>query len=211
MARSIAGMGGAHPIDVVLFDLGGVLVDPGGVEPMRVLSGLASDEEVWARWLSCRWVRRFERGGCSSEEFAAGVVVDWGLDLEPGAFLAEFESWPGHAFPGALDLVGAVGRAVPVGYLSNTNSVQWFAHYDGTPLVDAFAYRFLSFELGMVKPDHEIFLTVAERLPAPPARVLFIDDNAVNVEGAAAVGFVARQARGVDQARAILSASGLPV
>jgi len=211
MARSIAGMAGAHPIDVVLFDLGGVLVDPGGVEPMRLLSGLGSDEEVWARWLSCRWVRRFERGACSSEEFAAGVVADWDLGIEPDAFLAMFRSWPGHPFPGALDLVGAVGRTVPVGYLSNANAVHWFAHYDGTPLIDAFEYRFLSFELGMVKPDPETFLTVADRLPAPPARVLFIDDNAVNVEGAASVGFVARLARGVDGARAVLREAGLPV
>jgi glucose-1-phosphatase len=211
MARSIAGMAAAHPIDVVLFDLGGVLVEPGGVEPMRLMSGLASDEEVWARWLSCRWVRRFERGACSSDEFAAGVVADWGLDLEPDAFLAAFGSWPGHPFPGALDMVDAVGRAVPVGYLSNTNAVQWFAHYDGTPLIDAFEYRFLSFELGMVKPDAETFLTVADRLPAPPARVLFIDDNAINVEGADSVGFVARRARGVDETRAVLLEAGLPV
>ena len=209
MGRSIAGMGGAHPIDVVLFDLGGVLVDPGGVEPMRRLSRLASDDEVWAHWLSCRWVRRFESGACTPEDFAKGVVADWGLDLDPGEFLAEFASWPGGPYAGALDLVGAVGTAVPVGCLSNTNAAQWLAHLDGTALADAFDYRFLSFELGMVKPDAATFLSVADRLPAPPERVVFLDDNAANVEGAASVGFVARLARGVEQARAVLLDVGL--
>ena len=41
-------------IEFVLFDLGGVLVDPGGVGPMRELSRIGTDEELWARWLSCR-------------------------------------------------------------------------------------------------------------------------------------------------------------
>jgi putative hydrolase of the HAD superfamily len=210
MTRSIAGMADADPIDIVLFDLGGVLVDPGGVEPMRRLSGLESEEEVWARWLACRWVRQFERGHCSPAEFAAGVVADWGLELEPDAFLAEFGSWTGRAFPGALEFVRAVREQVPVACLSNMNAVQWLAHYDGTPLLDEFEYRFLSFELGMVKPDAETFLAVAERMPAPPERVFFVDDNAVNVEAAAAAGFVSRRARGVDEARAALREVGIP-
>lgn len=197
------------PIEFVLFDLGGVLVDPGGVEAMRRLSGLADDDEVWARWLACRWVRRFERGACTSEEFASGVVADWALGLDADSFLAEFESWTGSALPGALELVQEVGQAVPIGCLSNMNSVQWAAHYDGTPLVDAFEYRFLSFELGMVKPDAETFLAVAAQLPAPPGRVLFVDDNAVNVEGARTVGFTAHRARGLDEARAVLEETGV--
>ncbi len=98
--RSIAGMTSGGPIDFVLFDLGGVLIDPGGVGPMRELSGLRSEDEVWARWLSCRWVRSFEAGRCSPEEFAAGLVDDWELELEPAAFLDEFARWPGPPYAG---------------------------------------------------------------------------------------------------------------
>ena len=196
-------------IDFVLFDLGGVLIDPGGVEPMRRLSGLGSDDEVWARWLACRWVRRFESGACSTEEFAAGVVADWELDLAPDEFLRAFGDWPGDPYPGADELVEDVRRAAQVGFLSNANAFHWHAHFHGTPLTEAFEYRFLSFELGMVKPDVETFRAVAARLPTEPARVLFLDDNAVNVEGAASAGFVARQARGVDEARAVLGETGL--
>lgn len=196
-------------IDFVLFDLGGVLVDPGGVGQMRQLSGISSDEELWARWLRCRWVRRFEAGRCSPDAFAGGVVEDWGLDLEPGAFLAEFGRWPGHPYDGALALVTDVRRRVPVACLSNINTVQWQARYEATPLVDTFDMRFLSFELGMVKPDREIFEEVATRLPAMRGRVLFLDDNAVNVESAAAAGFEARHVRGVAAARAALADAGV--
>jgi HAD superfamily hydrolase (TIGR01509 family) len=219
MARSIAPVAGEGPIGevrggggsiaFVLFDLGGVLIDPGGVAPMRALSGLDSDEELWGRWLGCRWVRAFEAGRCTPEEFAAGVVADWGLGLSPAAFLEEFVTWPGPPYPGALDLVTEVRHALPVGCLSNTNATQWGAHAAAATVVDAFPLRFLSFELGMVKPDPEIFDAVAARVPVPRGRVLFLDDNVANVDGAAASGFVARRARGVDEARRVLVAAGV--
>ncbi len=195
--------------ELVLFDLGGVLIEPGGVAPMRELSGIGSDEALWARWLSCRWVRRFEAGGCTPEEFAAGVVDDWELDLEPAAFLREFGGWPEPPYEGALELVAAVQATVPAGFLSNMNSYQWGANYEAIPLTEAFAYRFLSFELGLVKPDVAVFDAVAAHLPVARDRVLFLDDNAVNVEAAEGAGFEARHVRGVDGARAALVAAGV--
>jgi hypothetical protein len=59
----------------------------------------------------------------------------------------------------------------------------------GWPLVDMFDHRFLSFELGAVKPDTAAFAQVANLLEVPAERVLFIDDNAVNVAGAAGRAF----------------------
>jgi 2-haloacid dehalogenase len=41
------------------------------------------------------------------------------------------------------------------------------------------------------KPSAEIFRRLATRYALDPARTLFIDDAAVNVEGARAAGFVA--------------------
>ena len=182
-ASSIAAVTGDR-IDLVLFDLGGVLIRPGGVASMRALSGIDSDEALWTRWLSCQWVRRFEAGQCGPDEFAAGMVADWELDLEPAAFLEEFGRWPDPPFEGALELVDEVQASVPAAFLSNMNLFQWAANYEGIPLTDAFAFRFLSFELGLVKPDAAIFDAVAARLPVPRHRVLFLDDNAVNVEAA---------------------------
>jgi HAD superfamily hydrolase (TIGR01509 family) len=89
------------------------------------------------------------------------------------------------------------------------NSFQWAANYEGIPLTDAFAFRFLSFELGLVKPDAAIFEAVAARLPVPRHQVLFLDDNAVNVDPATATGFAARHVRGVPAARAALVETGV--
>jgi len=196
-------------IDLVLFDLGGVLIDPGGVGPMQEMSGIADEEELWRRWLTCRWVRAFEQGACSAEAFASGLVEDWGLALSPEAFLADFAGWPHPLLPGAASLISATRAARPVGCLSNTNSLQWEVNCDQWPLLAELDYRFVSFELGMVKPDAEIFDAVAAGLPFPRPRVLFLDDNAINVEAARQAGFTAERARGVDEARHVLVRAGV--
>jgi putative hydrolase of the HAD superfamily len=213
MGASFAEVTAGHPIDrfveVVLFDLGGVLLEVGGVAPMRELSGIGSDEELWARWLGCRWVQQLEAGRCTPDAFAAGVVADWELAVTPAEFLATFGAWVNQPFAGAPELVAETGDAARIGCLSNTNAFQWDAHFGDLPLIGAFEFRFLSFELGLVKPDPAIFAAVATRLPAPPDRVLFLDDNVVNVEAATAYGFAARHVRGVGEARRALVDTGV--
>jgi FMN phosphatase YigB (HAD superfamily) len=196
-------------VDVVLFDLGGVLVDFGGVERMRELSGIESDDEVWRRWLTCRWVRSFERGDCSAEEFAAGVVSDWDLPITPDEFLHGFCNWIGGPLAGSDELVSAVQSIVPVGCLSNTNALHWERHFSQWSLLHAFDHCFLSFELGMLKPDREVFDRVAEILAVPPSRILFLDDNELNVDGATAAGYQARHVRGVTEAERALRNVGV--
>ncbi len=213
MGASFAAVTDRHPVEpsleIVLFDLGGVLLEVGGVGPMRELSGIGTDEELWARWLGCRWVRQLEAGRCTPEEFAAGVVADWELAVEPADFLATFGAWVNQPFPGAPELVAETGAAARIGCLSNTNAFQWDAHFGELPLIGAFEFRYLSFELGLVKPDPAIFEAVAAALPASPESVLFLDDNAVNVEAAAAYGFAARHVRGVGEARRALVETGV--
>lgn len=191
----------AEPVDLVLFDLGGVLIEVPGVRAMLELTGIASEEELWQRWLTCRWVRRFESGGCSETEFAAGVVTDWQLDLSPSAFLEAFRDWPAGPMPGAAELVTQTRARVSTGCFSNTNVLHWRDHISSWPLAGLFDHRFLSFELGLLKPDTAAFAHVADLLEVPAERVLFLDDNPLNVAGAAAAGFQAARAAGVDQAR----------
>ena len=191
----------AEPVDLVLFDLGGVLIEVAGVRAMLELTGIASEEELWRRWLTCRWVRRFESGRCSEADFAAGVVADWQLELSPAAFLAAFQDWPTGPLPGAAELVAQTRASVATGCFSNTNALHWHDHIAAWPLAGLFDYRFLSFELGLLKPDTAAFAQVAELLDVPAERVLFLDDNAVNVAGAAAAGFQAARAAGVHEAR----------
>jgi putative hydrolase of the HAD superfamily len=199
----------AGPVDVVLFDLGGVLFDFGGVESMKVLAGIDDDEEIWRRWLACRWVRSFERGGCTVEDFGAGVVDDWSLAISPDEYVDAFRSWVGGPLDGADALVRDTARSANVGCLSNTNELHWSDHDGQWDVLQALEYTFLSFRMGCVKPDREIFDRAVEVLGVAPDRVLFLDDNAINVEAAIAAGWQSERTVGVDAARQCLAARGL--
>ncbi len=197
------------PVEFVLFDLGGVLIELGGMGAFQVLSGMASEDEVWHRWLACPWVRRFETGGCSAREFSHGVVADWELDVTPERFLEIFEAWPIGPFAGSPELLEDVRRSVPIGCCSNTNVVHWSRQSRDWPMLELFDHSFLSFELGLVKPDAAMFEAVAERIPADRDRVLFLDDLALNADAARAFGFRAERVRGPGECRSVLTEFGL--
>ncbi len=195
--------------DLVLFDLGGVLIELGGVGSMQELAGIENVGEVWHQWLTSPWVRRFESGQCSADEFSRGVVSEWELAIAPDQFLELFRRWPTGPFPGAPELLVQVQRAVPIGCLSNTNTMHWEYQVASWPIMGMFDYRFLSFDLGLVKPDAALFEAVADLLPVDRSRVLFLDDNAVNADAARSSGFLADHVRGPDEARRALVGAGV--
>jgi HAD superfamily hydrolase (TIGR01549 family) len=59
-------------------------------------------------------------------------------------------------------------------------------------------YVFLSFELGMKKPDMEIYEAVQKQLPFEPQNILFIDDREDNIESASKMGWNTLQATGLE-------------
>lgn len=195
--------------DLVLFDLGGVLIELSGVDSMRKLSGMESDDALWARWLTCPWVREFERGECTPAEFAAGMVNEWELSVTPQVFLDAFRGWPVGPLPGAEELVIRVSEVVAVGCLSNTNALHTLDQFSRWPIFDRFRPRLLSHELGLLKPDRDLFDRVAAMVGHEPGRILFLDDNLINVEGARTAGFTAEHVRGVDEARRALVGAGV--
>lgn len=200
---------GSPGTDVVLFDLGGVLIEVPGVEAMIELTGLGSGEEVWRRWLRCRWVRLFESGGCSEAEFATGLIDDWGLAINESEFLDSFGSWATRPLAGAEDLVAETAAITPVGCLSNTNALHWEGQLARWPLMALFSHTFLSFQTGLVKPDPATFRHVAETLGVPAERILFLDDNAINVDAACRSGIRGLHSRGVAEARGHLVEAGV--
>ncbi len=195
---------------VVLFDLGGVLVRVPGVAAMQDLAGIESEAEVWRRWLACDWVRRFERGDCSPSQFASGVVADWDLPITSDDFLERFQQWPAGLYEGALEMVDALRKQVVVGCLSNTNSLHWDV-MEAWGLGTAFDRTFLSYRIGLVKPDRALFEHVAGELGVPIGQVTFLDDNAINVERASALGFDSHRVQGVEEAQRALAALGFEV
>ena len=193
----------------VLFDLGGVLVRLGGVEEFGDLIGEHREDEIWRVWLECPWVRRFERGRCTSEESARGMVERHGLEIGPAEFLDLFRRWPQGLLPEAEELVQSLRADLRRACLTNTNPLHWQEQRDGARIRSLFELSLTSHEIGHVKPDREIFEHTLRALGCAPPEVLFLDDNQINVDGALEVGLDAHRAVGTEDARRILSERGL--
>jgi putative hydrolase of the HAD superfamily len=131
------------------------------------------------------------------------MVEDWGLAMSPEMYAEEFRSWPVGPIAGAEDLVSEVRNRVPVSCFSNTNASHW-QRAQALPLISLFDATYLSFQMGMLKPDRDAFEHVADSLGVARERVLFLDDNQLNVDAALEVGFTAIRVSGVGEARRAL-------
>jgi putative hydrolase of the HAD superfamily len=198
----------AFVFDVLLFDLGGVLIDFAGFEELGPLlpGGVDRDEVRW-RWISSPSVQRFERAEITPQEFARNVVRELQLDLSPDEFIEAFIEWARGPYPGTRSLLGRLQGSHVLACLSNSNELHTPLHRRSIePLMDRY---YFSDELGQVKPDREIFDYVISDLGVAPRRIAFFDDTRVNVRAARDVGIVAFEVDGIAELETQLQGLGV--
>lgn len=179
----------------LLFDLGGVIVDWNGIEPLRALTGhRLSAEDARRFWLESKAVKAFETGRCDAERFARDAMAELGVKMEARQFIDLFASWERGPFPGAPELLRSLAPRHRLACLSNNNPIHWEMHRRAGVL-DCFQRLFASFQTGLVKPEPEVFLHVIRSLGVAPETILFFDDTPECVAGAAHLGLTARLAR----------------
>jgi glucose-1-phosphatase len=201
---------GTRDIGVLLFDVGGVLVELRGIETMqRWLGGAVGAEELWRKWLRSESVRGFETGQIDASTFAIGVTREFGLALEPHQFLESFMHWQMGLYPGALEMLARIPNRYRRAILSNSNPLHWPQLQNSVPLGTLFERHFVSHLTGRIKPDVAAFEHVMSVLDCEPREVLFFDDNMLNIEAAAALGMRAIQVRGPLEAQRVLSNLGI--
>jgi putative hydrolase of the HAD superfamily len=88
-------------------------------------------------------------------------------------------------------MIGAVRSARAAGVATGLITNSWgLGIYERAP-ADLFDATVISGDVGMHKPQPEIYLLAAERLGVAPADAVFVDDLRENVAGAEAVGMTA--------------------
>jgi HAD superfamily hydrolase (TIGR01509 family) len=192
---------------VLLFDLGGVLVEITAFEALRAMLGEAlDDDEVRERWLRSPAVRSFELGRVSPAVFASRFISEWRVALTPEAFLEDFGTWIKRPYAGAEALISSLRRKYRVSCLSNCNEVHWTAM---APLLTSFDSAFSSHLLGEIKPDRAVFEKVMGELQVEPGQLWFFDDALLNVQAAESLGIKAFQVQGIEGTTSVLRREGL--
>jgi putative hydrolase of the HAD superfamily len=134
-------------------------------------------------------VARMETGRIDSVEFERRMAeaLSEGLDraVDPTDLLARMLSGIHFDVRMVEAIHAARGHGVRTALLSNSWGVET---YPRDLLDDLFEDVVISGEVGMRKPDPEVFRLAADRLGLPPPRCVFVDDVRGNVEAAEAVG-----------------------
>jgi len=180
----------------LLVDFGGVLTTnvfesfrafclDEGLDPDAFLDLFRSDPEARGD------LRRVETGQIEEEDFGRRIGERLGVETE-GLIDRLFA----RITPDG-EMVAAVKRAksagVKTGLLSNSMGS---GRYDRESFPDLFDGVVISGEVGLHKPQPEIFRLGAERIGLPPEECVFVDDLRENCEGAEAVGMTAVLHRG---------------
>lgn len=187
---------------VLLFDLGNIVNEFVGVhEIQRLWRPDQSVFEVRSDWLASPAVVAFEVGRIGPEDFARRFVEEWRIPVAPEAFLALFLSWARPPFPGIYQLLDALKRRYRTACLSNTNPLHWQRVGGEFGFDGYFDRQYLSFRMGLVKPEAAVFEAVVADLKVAPGEILFFDDTPENVAGARAVGLAAHRVEGVAELR----------
>lgn len=181
----------ARPI--LLFDLGGVLVDL--ADPVTAIGLDMTSEEFWAMWLSSPLVHEFETGKLTASEFVARLGAQLGF-ADATEFDQALRRWHLPMFNGAEEALRELTESYTVALLSNTNEIHWDHVASRSDVFAKFDHLFLSYVTGNLKPDPAAFLEVVAHFDCAPADVFFFDDNAGNVAAARREGLQATQVSG---------------
>jgi len=173
----------------VIFDFGNVICSF-DVEiflaKLHERSGL-DVETLRDRIFGSRLHSRYERGEISSKEFHRDVVRRIGVDV-PVEALAEMFCDIFTPLESTHGLIRALKGKYRLGLLSNTNEWHFLRQIRKVPVFPLFDAVTLSFEVGALKPEPEIYLDALRKLSLPPEACVFIDDIGKYADGAAALG-----------------------
>lgn len=200
------------PFDVILFDVGGVLLTNGWDHRERaaVLRQFHLDYDTFEARQAAPY-DAWERGAISADEYLDAAVFH-----EPRSFTREefFAALCAQSQPlpdGALGILSEISASnqCMVGALNNEarepNEYR-FEHYG---LRTYFQFAFSSCYLGLRKPEAAMYRRALDILGRPAERVLLIDDREANVAGARATGMRAIRFVGAGSLRPALEDIGV--
>ncbi|WP_435355619.1 HAD family hydrolase [Emticicia sp. SJ17W-69] len=181
----------------VIFDFGNVIIN---IELKRIYQAFAqftskSEAYIEKQITDNQLFRRYESGQFTDDEFREIIRQTLGFPLSD---IEVDKAWNAILLDiptERIALIKKIRQNYPVYLLSNTNNIHIKASNDYlrkahniSHLDQLFDQLFLSYEMGMWKPDAEIYHYVLKKLKLQPHEVLFLDDNQKNIESANAIG-----------------------
>lgn len=179
-----------------VFDLGGVLSVPMVSKKLyEQIKWKVSYEEFLDKFNNSEESIKVHKGEISTKEFFEYLK----RYMDDNITLDEFKNIYVNNNKFFNDTIEIIKKLKNLGYkvylLSNLKEIDYekfIKHFD----ISIFDELFLSFKLGMLKPNDDIYQYVINKLNTKPENIYFFDDNKENVEGAIKNGINAYQVTG---------------
>ena len=181
----------------VIFDFGNVIIN---IELQRIYQAFAKFTSKPVSYIEKRITedqifRRYESGQFTDEEFRDVIRQTLGFPLSDHEVDTAWNAILLDIPTDRIDLIHNIRQKYPVYLLSNTNNIHITASnnylkktHGIRSLNELFDKLYLSYEMGLWKPDAEIYREVLRTNKLQPNEVIFFDDNLHNIESAKALG-----------------------
>ncbi len=177
-------------IDTIIFDFGDIFINldkQATIDGLQRLGLTSWNEDLDQLNIS------FEKGQISKENFLLGIqkhIPNATINEILAAWNAVLLDFPLHR----LEFLQLLSQKYRLFLLSNTDAIHinHFEQREGVSFYSDFYQCFekvyFSYEMGMRKPDAEIYLALIRQHELSPKRTLFIDDKKENTDAAKALG-----------------------
>lgn len=180
----------------IIFDLGGVIYDINYQNTIDAFTdlGALNAKSLYSQAEQSKLFDQYEIGAITTDQFIKGLKRELPKGVTPEeiklAWNIMLTGIPEHR----LDFLEEVAERYNIYLLSNTNELhlnqinEEMDKFDYGDLRSYFDGVYYSFEIGLRKPNLDIFETIIEREELDPEETLFIDDSAQHVKGAKKAG-----------------------
>jgi len=178
----------AEPVrNVVVFDIGGVLIDWNPRHLYRKL--FPGDEPAMEHFLANVCTHEWNRSQDAGRSFAEGARL---LKLQHSdkaelidAYGARFDEMMPGPIAGTVEIVAELReRGTPLYVLSNFSAETFPRALERFDFLRWFRGMVISGKVGIIKPDPRIYEVMLARFAIDPHRAVYIDDVAANAEAA---------------------------
>lgn len=194
---------------LLLFDLGNVLVR---FEPERFSRALGlptTDGQIHYESGVRELTNRYESGKMTTGEYFAALRTSLNNQYEIPMLQDAFLSVLTDPIPGMKELVRKAAAQLPSALVSNTNELHFSSVLPRVPALNHLSRRYLSYQIGAIKPSTEFYQHIIRHEDAKPDEMLFIDDVAANIAAAEKAGMIGFQFDVADRLEGYLKEVGV--
>ena len=183
-------------IDTIIFDFGGVLIN---IDYQRTIDafkdfGMLDFEERYSQAAQSTLFNDFETGKISTQRFINELLQNLPAGISANRVVSAWNAMILDVPPAAVELLKSLQGSYRLFLLSNTNEIhipkamnEWIKVSQDS--FDAqFERVYFSHQIGMRKPNRDIFDFVCSENGIDPNKALFLDDSIQHVLGARAAG-----------------------